>query len=48
MRFVLSTVVRASASREQVQNGLGAFLAQANKVAVSRGAQVEGKQGIGD
>lgn len=45
--IVLSTVIKASGNKTQVQNELSVFLAQANKVAVARGAQVEGKQGIG-
>lgn len=43
--IVFSTVIRGG-SRETVQNDLSSFLAQANKVAISRGARVEGKQGI--
>lgn len=44
--IVFSTVIAGGGSTEAVQTELSSFLAQANKVAVSRGARIEGKQGI--
>lgn len=44
--IVFSTVIAGGGSTEAVQTELSSFLAQANKVAVSRGAKIEGKQGI--
>jgi uncharacterized protein (DUF3084 family) len=44
--IVLATVIDGRKGRKESQNDLSAFLTQANKVAIARGARVEGKQGV--